>query len=58
MIEFLCGDKPVKSVSVEVPLASDDDIMVTIDNSCLATLLESQTDLSTIKKPPSITEVS
>lgn len=58
MVEFLCGDKPVKSVCVEVPLASDDDITVTIDNSCLATLLDSQADLSTVKKPPSITEVS
>jgi len=56
MVELLCADKPVKSVSVEVTL-DDDNVMVTIDNSSLTTLLEGQCMMSTVKKPPSMTEV-
>lgn len=56
MLELLCRDKPVKSVSIEVPLDGDD-VTVTIDNSCLETLLDAQSLMSTVKKPLSITEV-
>lgn len=57
MLEFLCDGKVVKSVTVEVPLNNEENISVTTDNSCLATILDSDVPLSTVKKPASVTEV-
>jgi hypothetical protein len=58
MVEFLAEGKDVKSVTVEVPLDCEENISVTVDNSCLATVLDVNVPLSTVKKAPSITEVS
>ncbi|XP_053394104.1 PCNA-interacting partner-like [Mercenaria mercenaria] len=56
MLELLSEGKDVKSVTVEVPLDSEDNIFVTIDSSCLAARLDLDVPLSTVKKTPSITE--
>ncbi|XP_060565444.1 PCNA-interacting partner-like [Ruditapes philippinarum] len=56
MVEFLAENKDVKSVTVEVPLDCEENISVTVDNSCLATVLDVNVPLSTVKKAPSITE--
>ena len=58
MLELICSNKLVKSVTVEVPLDSEQDVNVAVSDSCLETTLDTVAPLSTVKKPVSITEVS
>ena len=57
MLELICSNKLVKSVTVEVPLDSEQDVNVAVSDSCLETFLDTVAPLSTVKKPVSITEV-
>ena len=58
MLEFLCTNRTIKAVTVEVSLDTEQEVAVTVEDSTLATILDTTVPLSTVKKPVSITEVS
>ena len=58
MLEFLCTNRTIKAVTVEVSLDTEQEVAVTVEDSNLATILDTTVPLSTVKKPVSITEVS
>lgn len=56
MLELLCECRCVKSVTMEVPMDSNDNVTLAIENSCIASILNADPASSTVKKPQSITE--
>ncbi|XP_052274325.1 PCNA-interacting partner-like isoform X2 [Dreissena polymorpha] len=56
MLQYFCQDRPVKIVSAEVALESEEILSVTIETGCLDTVLTGNDVKSTVKKPPSVTD--
>ena len=57
LLELLCTGRQIKAVTLEIPLDTEQEISVTISDSCLATSLDVSVPFSTVKKPVSVTEV-
>ncbi|KAL4226683.1 hypothetical protein ACF0H5_014663 [Mactra antiquata] len=55
MLEYLCNDKILKCVTVEVPLEVEEDLTVDICDGSID-MFHTDVPLSTVKKPSSITE--